>query len=225
MTRKKDKQQQAPDFKNNPFKSLRGFTPQSTAGQQKAKPISKRTQDSAEDAGLFMRETAGVRPLHLPEENEAADAPADRAKEQPRVPQAGEADLFLKAMRTIGAVEKTGERKEEEFLEESRRSPSSRLRQLKQGKIRISQELDLHGYLRDEAITRLERFIRESFERDRSAVLVITGKGLNSPEGPILQGAVSEWLRGKGKGMVAEFSPAPREKGGSGAVVVFLKKK
>jgi len=55
-------------------------------------------------------------------------------------------------------------------------------------------------------------------------VLVITGKGINSPEGPVLQGAVAGWLRQQGKGMVAEFSPAPRDKGGSGAFVVFLKK-
>jgi DNA-nicking Smr family endonuclease len=36
---------------------------------------------------------------------------------------------------------------------------------------------------------------------------------------------VAEWLRKKGKGLVAEFSAAPRELGGSGAFVVFLKKK
>ena len=46
---------------------------------------------------------------------------------------------------------------------------------------------------------------------------------LMSAEGPVLQGAVSHWLSERGKGMVAEFAPAPREKGGSGAFVVFLK--
>ncbi|HSC70120.1 MAG TPA: Smr/MutS family protein, partial [Candidatus Methylomirabilis sp.] len=55
--------------------------------------------------------------------------------------------------------------------------------------------------------------------------LVITGKGLNSPAEPVLQGAVAGWLRDKGKGMVAEFAPAPRQMGGSGAYVVFLKEK
>jgi DNA-nicking Smr family endonuclease len=55
-------------------------------------------------------------------------------------------------------------------------------------------------------------------------VLVITGKGINSPEGPVLQRVVAEWLRKEGKGTVAEFAPAPREMGGSGAFVVFLRK-
>ncbi|HWR73104.1 MAG TPA: DNA mismatch repair protein MutS, partial [Nitrospirota bacterium] len=33
------------------------------------------------------------------------------------------------------------------------------------------------------------------------------------------------WLREQGKGMVAEFAPAPRDKGGSGAFVVFLRRR
>jgi DNA-nicking Smr family endonuclease len=94
---------------------------------------------------------------------------------------------------------------------------------LKRGTIRISEELDLHGYLKDEALQRLEHFITGALHRGRKAVLVITGKGINSPEGPVLQGAVADWLRDKGRAMVAEFEKAPRDKGGSGAVVVFLR--
>ena len=101
--------------------------------------------------------------------------------------------------------------------------PSNRMRQLKRGAIRIQQELDLHGLIKDEALGSLERFIMDAYNRGRQAVLVITGKGINSPEGPVLQGAVSRWLGERGKGMIAEFAPAPREMGGSGAFVVFLK--
>jgi DNA-nicking Smr family endonuclease len=101
--------------------------------------------------------------------------------------------------------------------------PSNRMRQLKRGVIHIQQELDLHGLIKDEALTSLERFIVEAFRRGLQTVLVITGKGINSPEGPVLQGAVSSWLGESGKGKVAEFAPAPREMGGSGAFVVFLK--
>jgi DNA-nicking Smr family endonuclease len=99
------------------------------------------------------------------------------------------------------------------------------MRQLKRGAIRISQELDLHGFLKDEALKRLERFLANAFSLGQEAVLVITGKGINSPEGPVLRGAVAECLREKGKTLVAEVSKAPREMGGSGAFVVFLKKK
>jgi DNA-nicking Smr family endonuclease len=78
--------------------------------------------------------------------------------------------------------------------------------------------------LKDEALQRLEQFISEAVTLGQQAVLVITGKGLNSPEGPVLQGAVAAWLKDEGKRMVLEFVPAPRYLGGSGAFVVFLKK-
>jgi DNA-nicking Smr family endonuclease len=105
------------------------------------------------------------------------------------------------------------------------RSPSSRMRQLKRGTIHIGGELDLHGFLKDEALKRLEHFITSAYARGSQAVLVITGKGINSPEGPVLPGAAAAWLRDQGKGMVAEFLPAPRDKGGSGAIVAFLRKR
>jgi DNA-nicking Smr family endonuclease len=97
------------------------------------------------------------------------------------------------------------------------------MRQLKRGSIGISETLDLHGYVKDEALQRLARFISNAYHRGSKAVLVITGKGLNSPDGPVLQGSVDAWLRDQGKAMVVEVAQAPRDKGGSGAVVVFLR--
>ena len=109
--------------------------------------------------------------------------------------------------------------------EADHRSATSIMRQLKRGTIRITRELYLHGSLRDEALDRLRSFIVTAFNGGQRAVLVITGKGINSPDGPVLQGAVNEWLRSEGRGMVAEFSSAPRALGGKGAFVVFLKKR
>jgi DNA-nicking Smr family endonuclease len=106
-----------------------------------------------------------------------------------------------------------------------RQAASNRLRELKRGAIRIGLELDLHGLTREEALTSLACFISGAYNRSQKAVLVITGKGNNSPEEPVLHGAVAGWLRDRGKGMVAEFAPAPRQLGGGGAFVVFLKDK
>ena len=99
------------------------------------------------------------------------------------------------------------------------------MRELKRGAIRIGLELDLHGLTREEALTSLEQFIAGAYKRSQKAVLVITGKGNNSPAEPVLHGAVAGWLRDRGKGMVAEFAPAPRQLGGAGAFTVFLKDK
>ena len=84
-------------------------------------------------------------------------------------------------------------------------------------------ELDLHGLTRAQALESLGHFITGAWKRDMEAVLVITGKGNNSSGEPVLQAAVSGWLREKGKKMVVEFAPAPRQMGGSGAFVVFLR--
>jgi DNA-nicking Smr family endonuclease len=99
------------------------------------------------------------------------------------------------------------------------------MRQLKRGAIRIDYELDLHGLTREEALESLAAFVTGAFNRGQTAVLVITGKGNNSPGEPVLVGAVAGWLRDRGRGMVAEFAPAPRQMGGGGAFVVFLKEK
>ena len=135
-----------------------------------------------------------------------------------------EQGLFLQTIQEISDALRDESMKTNED-EPERRSASSRIRELKRGKITLSGELDLHGYVKDEALRRLERFVAEAYRGGHRAVLVITGKGINSAYGPVLQGAVAEWLRGKGRGMVAEFAPAPRNMGGSGAFVVFLKGK
>jgi DNA-nicking Smr family endonuclease len=99
----------------------------------------------------------------------------------------------------------------------------NRLRQLKRGIITVDRQLDLHGLTRDEALTELPRFLRNAQHKGCVAVLVITGKGYNSPGEPVLQHAVTSWLRDAGREMVIEYAPAPREMGGSGAFIVFLR--
>jgi DNA-nicking Smr family endonuclease len=133
-------------------------------------------------------------------------------------------ELFLEAMGSLGTTALRAEEPEPEGTGHAR-SSSNRMRQLKRGTIRIGEELDLHGFLKDEALRRLEHFIMNAYARGQQAVLVITGKGYNSAEGPVLQGAVAAWLREQGKGIVAAFMSAPRGKGGSGAYVVFLKRR
>lgn len=225
--KKKNKTTEQPpaEFKHNPFKSLKGIATKPVPARQKPEPVrEKKIFLSAEDeAALFMRAMEGARRM----EDEDAPAVASRKPTAPKkaevvVPEDNQ--LFLQAMQKIGAsFQEVEHETEDEELE--RRSSSSRMRQLKRGTLRITQELDLHGFLKEEALKRLEHFIAAAYSLGHQAVLVITGKGINSPEGPVLQGAVATWLQSKGKGMVAEFSPAPRDKGGSGAFVVFLKKK
>jgi DNA-nicking Smr family endonuclease len=225
MKKRKPSEQPQADFKNTPFKSLKGLAPSTPLPSKKtAPPVVRKKIDSNDDddASLFLRAAEGAKRFGHVLDSPAVIAGQDRGKTMVRAPEDNQ--LFLAAMKKIGTTfQETLPEQEPE--DAGQRSPTSRMRQLKRGIVRISQELDLHGYLKDEALARLEQFVADTRSRGQQAVLVITGKGNNSPEGPVLQGAVAGWLRNKGKGLIAEFSSAPRELGGSGAFVVFLKKK
>jgi DNA-nicking Smr family endonuclease len=225
MKKKKSDNQFSADFKNNPFKPLRGFTPQTPSAKKTVNLPRRKEQQSEDDDALFLRAVSGARRLEREEDLPAGPANHKLGGKKPDVAASEDHELFLKAMQKIGTTLRDRMTEEEELGEPQRTAQTSRMRQLKRGSIRIGDELDLHGYLRDEALARLERFIAGACSRGLDAVLVITGKGVNSPEGPVLKGATAAWFGGRGKGMVAEFAPAPRDKGGSGAFVVFLRKK
>jgi len=223
---KRTEEKPAADFKTNPFKALKGFAPQPVPREKKQvapppRPV-KEHQDE-DDATLFLRSVEGARriagePGSLPPRAEQAPEAKPRRESQEDV------QLFLDAMQKIGTTLRSAASEPEEEGEE-RRSATSRTRQLRRGSISLSETLDLHGYVKDEALQQLARFISGAYHRGSKAVLVITGKGLNSPDGPVLQGSVNAWLREQGKSMVVEVAQAPRDKGGSGAVVVFLRTK
>ncbi len=222
---KKTEEKPAPDFKTSPFKSLKGFAPKQVSQQKKPaalapRPAKAHQEQEEDDAALFLRAVDGAKRIDpgppVPDALAAAAASSPGAE----APVSGDQQLFLLAMQKIGATIRDDEPEEDAG---TRSSASSRMRQLKKGTIRISEELDLHGYVRDEALQRLAQFISGAHHRGSKAVLVITGKGLNSPDGPVLQGSVDAWLREQGRDMVVETAQAPRDKGGSGAVVVFLR--
>jgi DNA-nicking Smr family endonuclease len=222
---KKNKDRQDAGFRNHPFKNLKGFPAAGTSSSGEKRAHAREEPDDGDE--LFRRAMNGAKPLHQHgDDQERAAQPGPPAVQRPERTAAVDQQLFLDAMRTIGAAAvgtRTG-RPEEEEGEEERRSTSRRMRRLRKGVIRIGQELDLHGFLKDEAVRRLEHFIAAAAARGLEAVLVITGKGVNSPDGPVLQGAVAQWLRGPGARFAAEFHPAPRDLGGSGAYVVFLRR-
>ncbi len=226
MKKKKPPDQQQADFKNKPFSSLKGRVSSTDlpAINNTIPQVRKKLYGSNEDdATLFFRAAEGSKRVNpVPDEHDVLPDERRRPKKE-LVRDPDESQIFLAAMQKIGTTFRD-QIPERELEEAGRRSPTSRMRQLKRGTIRIGQELDLHGFLREEALLRLEHFVAAAYSEGQQAVLVITGKGINSPEGPVLQGAVAEWMRKKGKGLVVEFSPAPPALGGSGAFVVFLKR-
>src|SRR5512143_1245827 len=221
MKKRKTQKRDLVDFDNNPFKSLKRFQTAADSGQEKKTTTSARKEKADDDVALFLREVHGARAIDPPFGIQPETKKGITA-EKPRGVDRDEQELFFQAMQRIGTTFRD-ELPKADRDDTKRRSASSRIQQLKRGTIVLSDELDLHGYVKDEALKRLEQFIAGAYSQGQRAVLVITGKGINSAEGPVLQGAVAAWLRRERREMVAEFAPAPRDKGGSGAFVVFLK--
>jgi DNA-nicking Smr family endonuclease len=103
---------------------------------------------------------------------------------------------------------------------ESPRPCPRRMKQLERGDLVPAGELDLHGLTRDEAVARTRTFLGHAASQGWPVVLVVTGKGLHSSEGPVLRQAV-ERLLNDARDLVLEWGEAPRRFGGSGALAVF----
>ncbi|MFP3939522.1 MAG: Smr/MutS family protein [Thermoanaerobaculia bacterium] len=100
------------------------------------------------------------------------------------------------------------------------------LGRLRRGEVEPELRVDLHGFPEDEARGEL----RDAFRRARSAgircVLVIHGRGLRSPAGPVLKEALPRWLTDPPlAAWVLAFASAPGNLGGTGATLVLLRER
>ena len=85
------------------------------------------------------------------------------------------------------------------------------------------EQLDLHGLRREEAIQKLDFFIQDARYRGLRCVKVITGKGLQSLEGPVLKDAVEEkMVILKREGVISHFKWEKKKKTKSGAIIAVL---
>jgi DNA-nicking Smr family endonuclease len=97
---------------------------------------------------------------------------------------------------------------------------------LKAGSLSVAAHLDLHGMTSDQARDSLLFFIRESYLQGHRCVLVVTGRGRNSPGGqPVLRTEAESWLTKEPlRRVVLAFCTAQPKHGGAGALYVLLRK-
>jgi DNA-nicking Smr family endonuclease len=96
------------------------------------------------------------------------------------------------------------------------------LRKLRRGYWVVQDTVDLHGLNRQEARSSLAEFLGGCLKRGLRCVRVVHGKGLRSPgREPVLKGKVQRWLAQRDE--VLAFCEAPKNQGGSGALLVLLK--
>jgi len=233
MARKKNRQTppKPPQFASTPFSALKGVAvpgKPATSAEPPRKELSP-TPPEENATDLFLQAMTGTKRLHDAAQPNGTQTSAvntaigsrPKTKTAASPEESAAAELFIQEIGRLKLEVKFTEQLPDE--DELKPLSGNRLKQLKRGIITVDHQLDLHGLTRDEALAELPLFLRSARLRGQTAALVITGKGNNSPAEPVLQQAVSAWLRDAGRDLVVEFAPAPREMGGSGAFVVFLR--
>ena len=98
------------------------------------------------------------------------------------------------------------------------------LRNLRRGQFSIQDEFDLHGLNIETARKVIHEFLEHAQKRNFGCVKIIHGKGLRSKNGgPKLKGMTDHVLRRHPA--VMAFASAQANQGGTGAVLVLLRKK
>lgn len=90
--------------------------------------------------------------------------------------------------------------------------------QLKQGKLRWYDAVDIHGCTIEEARDAMTQLLSQAKQNNETVVKIVHGKGSEA----ILKTCVNGWLRQLPE--VLAFCSAPPKDGGNGAVLVLLKK-
>ena len=100
------------------------------------------------------------------------------------------------------------------------------MQKLRVGQYRPEAHLDLHGLNARQAFDALVAFIRRSWHRGMRTLLLIPGRGKNSPDGmAILRERVQSWLtQDPLKRVVLAFCTAKAVDGGPGSLYVLLRK-
>lgn len=175
-----------------------------------------------DDAAAFEREMAllGVDPREQDDCQRdiepAAASPSD--EEHKKTIELTDDELFLDSLGKMDSVFCDEVPPEEEVAATPRR-----MRQLRQGKLAPEAKLDLHGLTRQEARDKVRFFLEDATFQGLKTVLVITGRGKGSTDGPVLRQSIERYLTSDARAWVVEWGRAPARYGGEGALVVFLK--
>jgi DNA-nicking Smr family endonuclease len=176
------------------------------ADHRKPKP------DHDDDAKLFQRVAGGVRRL------QDDRVQHQRARPRPTPREGANADISAEDRDPYGSGNPSSHGP---LFHASPGVQRKVIRMLKRGRVRVEDQLDLHGMRVPEAGKALQTFLSECSQRRLRCVRVIHGKGLRTG-GSVLKENVVTWLRLRSD--VVAFCSARPDDGGTGAVYVLIKK-
>lgn len=162
---------------------------------------------SPEDQALFLDAIGGTTPLSGRDRLPVPPKPASPVKVEvlpPTIPLTVEGDGTRYTARGPGvSISQTAE--------------------MRTGKVRPTNTLDLHGERVDAAIAKLRAFLVESSRIGHRCTLIVHGKGTHSDHGAPLREAVLGELLGACSGFVHALATAAPTDGGEGATYVMLR--
>jgi DNA-nicking Smr family endonuclease len=234
MAAKKKKSQAKPAKKketpfNAPFAGLKKAVDLAARQDESAPATAGRSPIPSEEPNpehLFSRAMQGVRPL---DDSKGPDLPRRPEAKPPLLDQQPDEDLEVLAHLAdlVSGQEQMDLRFLDGYVRGSRHGVSEELMErLAQGRFPIQDYLDLHGFGLEEAFSACEKFLVAAQTRGLRHVLLVHGKGLNSPDGvAVIKNALAKWLGQKRLGRrVLAFCTAQPHDGGMGATYVLLRK-
>jgi DNA-nicking Smr family endonuclease len=217
---------------HTPFKDLRPAkaAPPSAAPRAKAPTPRRKAPGADEDQRVFEQAMRGVQPLSVRERQRAAIV----EPLAPRRPDGGARARLEEAhadAELADLIESDSPLEVEEVGESvvglARGIDRRLVKRLRAGHYPIDGELDLHEHTVAAAEAELERFLQKARADGKRCLLVIHGRGLRSgSEGPVLRPAVWRSLsEGRQRRHLLAFTSAPPAHGGTGAVLVLLRRR
>jgi DNA-nicking Smr family endonuclease len=169
-----------------------------------------------EERAMFMDAVAGAVPLgdRVPLAPATPPRPPVEAPTTPRALREAEPPPVVKL-----AIESAGE-------VVTARGPGvshAQVAELRAGRVRPEETLDLHGMTAVPAEVALRRFLVDAARLHRRCVLVVHGRGLHSGGVAVLRDMVVSSLVGPLSGLVHSFATAHARDGGPGATYVVVR--
>jgi DNA-nicking Smr family endonuclease len=223
VKKKRVKKKSSNSFDSNPFKHLKGFAVSAPEELPSVPEPAEPPPAVAERSFTEEMDFLGVDPLSA-RQVESQDDVSGKSLEssdvevKPLELQTDE-ELFLESLGQFETCFRDSSPAEVKLA-----SPR-RLKQLKQGRLTPDASLDLHGLQRHQVADKIGHFLQDAAHQRWKTLLIVTGRGLHSVDGqPVLRDEAERFFAGEGKKLIAEWGRAPRQYGGEGALVVFLKK-
>ncbi|MGB1311700.1 MAG: Smr/MutS family protein [Leucothrix sp.] len=181
--------------------------------------MTKKGQDNVSDESLFLNAVSGVERLSASNKVELRPKPLP-PKLRPSCDDEREPTDDM--LSDSGEMEKV---LAETTLSHCRSGIQNRLfRKLRQGKLQITEELDLHGLGLKQAKQVLLDFIQLAYPMEGCCVCIVHGKNNRSQAGhaPVMKQHVNYWLQQHPR-VLAFHSAQPRD-GGTGSIYAILKR-